>query len=129
MRLGDPAAEADAREVERLMGSNRQLALLPQLALIYARFGHSVNVARLVAEVEARGRDTDIGVGTYLTLSLSTGDRAKVREWLDIAIGKIERQEPDAGYYEIVNVRLNAFGHPMLEEPEFRELRAKLGPL
>ena len=53
-------------------------------------------------------------------------DRAKVREWLDMAI---ERQEPDAGYYEIVNVRLNAFGHPMLEEPEFRELRAKLGPL
>jgi TolB-like protein len=124
--LGDPGAEAQVRQVERLLGSNRLLAVLAPMSNLYARLGETEDVARLVAEVETRGRDANIGAGMYASLYAAAGDRTKVREQLEIVLGKIEREEPDAGFFELINVRNNAYGNPLLEEPEFRALRDRL---
>jgi hypothetical protein len=59
-------------------------------------------------------------------LYVAAGDRAKVREQLEIVLGKIEREEPDGGFTELINVRLNSYGSPLLDEPEFRALRDRL---
>lgn len=73
--------------------------------------------------------DRDIGAGTYAVTYLAAGEREKVREWLEVAVTKIERNEPDAGTSDLFNMRSNIYRHPLLEEPEFRELRARLGRL
>lgn len=129
LRLGEPVTQQQVRDIESLLGSNRLVAVLPQLALLYSRAGLPGDAQRIVTEVEAIGTQRDMGAGTYVTAYLALGDRARVRQWLQTAIGKVERGEPDAGYYDLMSIRSNSFGDPMLDEPEFRELRAKLGRL
>jgi hypothetical protein len=82
-----------------------------------------------LAEFEAVGTQRDIGTGSRAVAALALGDRAKLRQWLTAAVDKIERHEPDAGYYDLMSIRANSFGEAILDEPEFRELRSKLGTL
>ena len=129
LQLGEPVQEQDVRALESRLGSNRLVALLPQLAYLYARVGAPADAERLIAEVEAIGQQRDIGVGTRIIAAIARDDRAEVRRWLETAIAKIERHEPDAGYFDVMTVRGNSLASPLLNEPEFRDLRAKLGRL
>ncbi|MGD8324811.1 MAG: hypothetical protein PVF50_10650 [Gammaproteobacteria bacterium] len=129
-RLGNRAqAEAQARLVERFLGANRFLAYLPQLAVIYSLIGSDEDVERIVAEVEVAARATDIGAGGRVLLYAGAGDRARTLEWLRTAVEKVRRGEPDPGYFDLMTAKSNAYGVPMLDEPEFRELRSQLGSL
>jgi alpha-L-fucosidase len=105
------------------------LAFLPQLAVFYSLIGSDEDVARIVAEVEVAARQIDIGAGGWIMLYAGAGDRTKVREWLQTAVEKVQREEPDAGYFDLTGVRNNVYGVPMLDEPEFRSLRSQLGTL
>jgi Tfp pilus assembly protein PilF len=127
-RRGDVAgAMAQFELEEQLLGRNRLVAFLPDIAIAYSQIGRDDDVARLVAEVEAMGEQMDIGAGGHAAVYVAAGDREKALQWLRVAVEKAARHEPDAGFFELMSLRSNVFGHPMLDEPEFRELRAQLG--
>jgi TolB-like protein/Flp pilus assembly protein TadD len=129
LRLGEPVPAEEIRDIESQLGANRLVAVLPQLALLYSHVGQTADAQRIVAELEAVGTQRDIGAGSRTVAALALGDRAKLRQWLTTAVGKVERHEPDAGYYDLMSIRANSFGDAILDEPEFRELRSKLGAL
>ena len=80
-------------------------------------------------KLKLMGSRRDIGAGTNAMTAIALGDRADLRRWLEAAIGKVERREPDPGYFDLMTIRGNSIGSPILDEPDFRELRAKLGSL
>jgi DNA-binding winged helix-turn-helix (wHTH) protein/tetratricopeptide (TPR) repeat protein len=121
------AAQTQLRSVERLLGGERLLYFLPELALGYALIGRDGDVTRLVAEIEAMGRRREIGAGTYALAYLAAGDDVNAAQWLERAVDKATRHELDRGYYALVVIKQNPFKRPMLEQPSFRELRAQLG--
>jgi TolB-like protein len=129
-RLGNVAeAERQLRLVERLLGTNRFVAFLPQLAVGYSLIGSENDVARIVAEVEAIAQNTDIGAGGRLMLYAGAGDRATALQWLRTGVEKAERGEPDPGYFDLMASKNNVYAVPMLDEPEFRALLARLGSI
>ena len=60
-------------------------------------------------------------------LHLAVGNYDQALEWLRVAADKIENQELDAGYYYIVIIRANPLSDPILDQPEFAEVRSRLG--
>lgn len=46
LRLGEPVTPQQVRDIEGLLGSNRLVAVLPQLALLYSRVGYKPRSAR-----------------------------------------------------------------------------------
>lgn len=127
LRRDAPAAEAQLRSVERLLADQRLLYFLPQLAIGYAAIDRQDDVARLVAEIEAAGRDHDIGAGNYALAYLAAGDEQTARNWLEAAADEAIRNQPDRGYFALMLIKQNVFALPVLEQPRFRELRAQLG--
>ena len=59
---------------------------------------------------------------------LALGDSDEAYRWLDTAVEKIERHEPDAGFLNLMTIKTNP--HEIgLEEPRFRRLRDRIGAL
>lgn len=137
VRLRDgPEAARQMRLVERLMGANRFLIYVAQLAVAYQLIGSETDVARLLAELEEitsgiqnQGSAGQASAGLDAMISLARGDRAATLSALETAVAKVEREELDSGFNELMNIKNNVLAHPMLEEPRFRELRDRLGSL
>jgi TolB-like protein len=124
---GNPSAAAtELARAEQLLAQNRQVVFLPELAYAYARIGRASDVERIAAEIEQAPGGADVGAGGRTMVYLALGDRARAIEQLEAAIVKIENHEIDQGFFNLMNVRMNVAGDPVLEEPPFVELRDKL---
>jgi tetratricopeptide (TPR) repeat protein len=129
-RVGNAAlAETESRLIEQMIGSNRLPALLPTLAANYANIGLDEDVERIVAEVEGLADQSAYGPGAFAVLYLAQRNRERVREWLEVAATNVELGETDPSYFTLMNLKNNLYNVPMLEEPEFIELRQRLGSL
>ena len=111
---------------EQLMGENRVLALLPEIAQAYALIGRDDDARRLFDEVSAVAVDREIGAGTWALAYLAIRDREKTLEWLEVGARKAESHEPDPGFFALMFIRTNVLGDPLLDEPEFVALRNRL---
>ena len=120
------AAAAELARAEQLLAQNRQAVFLPELAYSYARLGRRVEADRIVAEIEKTSEDIEIGAGGWAMVYLSIGDRVQAVEQLEAAIAKIENYQIDEGLFNLMNVRMNISADPVLEEPQFVELRNRL---
>ncbi len=47
-------------------------------------------------------------------------------EWLEVAAQKVENHQVDAGFYNLMHMKMNVLGDPVLEQPEFVALRNRL---
>lgn len=125
--LGENAgALAELALTEQLMGKARDFVSLPEITYSYSRIGRSEDVARLHSEIERRSADHDPDAGTWAMTYLALGDRDRLAESLETAIGKAGRHEMDQGFWNLMNIKMNATADPVLEEPRFVELRARL---
>jgi DNA-binding winged helix-turn-helix (wHTH) protein/tetratricopeptide (TPR) repeat protein len=120
------ASDADFAEAVRLAearldDSTRNFRV--DVALSYARAGAHAQAQRLVAEFEAAsaGRRVDPGVAAMARLALR--DYVAAREFLERAI--VERHD-GLDPMPLTLIRLNSWNDAMLEQPEWRELRARL---
>ena len=43
------------------------------------------------------------------------------------AADKVEANEPDEGFWSLMFIRSNVFSDPILDQPEFVEVRSRLG--
>jgi TolB-like protein/tetratricopeptide (TPR) repeat protein len=120
------AAAAELARAEQLLAQNRQAVFLPELVYCYSRLGRRADVDRIVGEIEQLPDGTAIGTGGWAMVYLALGERAKALEQLQVALVKIENHEIDEGFWNLMNIRMNSTADPVLEEPEFVELRKRL---
>jgi TolB-like protein/Flp pilus assembly protein TadD len=122
----DGVAIDELHRAESLMGRNRQIVMLPELAYAYSRVGRDEDARRIFDELEQVSGDLDIGTGgwTMAYLAIDAGDRAV--EQLERAAEKINDNETDQGFWSLMNVKMNTTADPLLEEPEFVALRNRL---
>ena len=111
---------------ERLLGSERSRTQLPEIAKVYGQLGRRDDARRLFEEIAEPGATADIGAGARVTAYLAIGDHEKAREWLAVAAGKVAKHEPDPGFWTLMHLRTNISSHPVLEQPEFAELLARI---
>jgi TolB-like protein len=124
---GNPdAAATELARAEQLLEGNRQLVFLPELAYSYSRIGRNADAERIAAEIGQAGSGIEIGSGGRAMIALAVGDRARAVEELEAAIVKIENYEIDEGFFNLMNLRMNVAADPVLEEPQFVDLRNKL---
>jgi TolB-like protein/tetratricopeptide (TPR) repeat protein len=127
MRLGnEDRALSELRLSEQLLGDNRDVVSLPELAYTYARLGAIDDARRIFNEIERVAGDRDVGAGTWAMAYLAIGDEDRAVEWLETAIAKAEAHEIDQGLFNLLNIRMNMTGDPLLEEPRFVALRNRL---
>jgi tetratricopeptide (TPR) repeat protein len=93
----------------------------------YSRIGRSDDVARLAGDIEKLAANGPVSAGTRALMYLALGDADEAHRWLDTAVEKIERHEPDAGFLNLMTIKTNVHANPVLDEPRFRKLRDRIG--
>jgi hypothetical protein len=66
----------------------------------------------------------NVGSATWALAYLAIGEQERALEWLNTAA---ENRIPDGGFMVLWWLRANAFSDPVLEQPEFVEVRSRLG--
>ena len=127
---GNPAqALLELQAVERLGAPLTNPTLTAGLLYSYSRIDRSDDVARLAADVENLAASGPVGAGTWALMYLALGDSDEAHRWLDAAVQKVERHEPDAGFLNLMTIKTNPHANPVLDEPRFRKLRDRIGAL
>jgi Flp pilus assembly protein TadD len=125
--LGNSAdALADLQAVEQLLGDNRPIVFLPELAYAYSRIGRRDDAQRLFAEIQALGSKSDIGAGTWALGYLAIGDDKQALRSLEAMVQKVRKHEPDQGYINVMNLKMNFLADPHIEEPAFADVLSRI---
>jgi TolB-like protein/tetratricopeptide (TPR) repeat protein len=105
---------------ERLVGANPPLAMLPEMAYGYSRLGRKDDAKRLFDEVkDAADAGMAIGAGSWAAAYLAIGDEKKALEWLTRVAEKASQHEPDPGFFNAMNLKMNITNSDTLKKPEF----------
>ena len=75
-------------------------------------------------ERDARGEA--VGAGTWAMAYLAAGDEKAALEQLAIAADIARNHEIDEGFFAVLNLKMNLAGDPLLEEPEFVDVLARI---
>ena len=117
----------ELRLTEQLVGENRNIITLIDVAYGFGRIGEIDDARRLFTEIDqATRRGQDIGTGGRAVLHMAVGEHDAALEWLRRGAEKAARHEYDAGFYSLMNLKLNYTNDPALERPEFVEVRNRL---
>jgi TolB-like protein len=116
----------ELRLTEQLLGDNRTIAFLPELAYAYSRIGRSDDARRLFEETRALGERGDIGAGSWALAYLAIGDEDEALRYLEALAEKARNHEPDQGYINVMNLKMNFLADPRLEEPRFAEVLSRI---
>jgi TolB-like protein/DNA-binding winged helix-turn-helix (wHTH) protein len=127
-RLGNNrAAAAQFESIENDLARTEEvnLAVLPPVAVGYALIDLDDKAAELGQRIlDADSADVDIGARAMAYLA--RGESERLAASLERVVKKIRRQEPDAGFFNLMMIKHNVMDHPILDEPSFRELREQL---
>jgi tetratricopeptide (TPR) repeat protein len=120
------AARQEYLLTEALLGDDRPVLYLLDLAHGYGRIGDRERAQRLYDEIVRVAADQEIGAGGWALASMAVGDYAEALRWLNVGADKAVRHELDAGMFSLMNLKLNFTNDPVLERPEFVEVRSRL---
>ena len=130
VRLGKPdLAAAELVKAEELAGRGATPATVSSLAHAYYRANRRDDAARLYARLEQQGQNSVVGAGSWPLGYLAIGDEERAFGTLEEAVAKIERHEPDEGFFNLMIIKANVGGNPVLDQPRFRALRDRIGAL
>jgi tetratricopeptide (TPR) repeat protein len=121
-----PRAVQELQQLERALGPNPALVFLPELAYAYSRVGRAEDAQRLFAAIESRPASNDVGAGTWAMAYLAIGNEAEALRQLEIAAEKVRNHEPDQGYLQLMNLRMNFLADPRLAEPRFATVLSRI---
>ena len=99
---------------------------LPELAYGYSRIGSSADARRVFEEIRTRADESEIGAGAWAVAYLAVGDEPRALEQLEIVAAKARNHEPDQGYINVMNLRMNYMSDPTLEKPEFAAVLGRI---
>jgi tetratricopeptide (TPR) repeat protein len=130
VRLGNPAvAASELGKAEELFGPTPTPATVSSVAHAYSRAGLRADAARLFNRLKGQARSGVVGTGSWPLGYLAVGDTERAFDWLTRAVEKIERHEPDEGFFNLMIIKANVGANPILDEPRFRALRDRIGAL
>ena len=121
-------AEKAFRDAEQLMeGYPGREIWLPGLAYGYAMLDMDDDAVRLAREYLS-GENRSGGAGDRALAHLAMREQGKEQALaeLNAAVTKIEAEEIDAGWWGLVGIKYNYLGDPMLDQPQFRDLRERI---
>jgi DNA-binding winged helix-turn-helix (wHTH) protein len=121
-----PGARGALGKVEQALQPRIPLELLPELAYAYARIGDANRAERLFGQIHEHARRQDVGCGAWAMAMLALGDVDAARLWLARAAEKARRHEPDPGFLNLMNLKMNFLADPTLEMREFAQLLARI---
>ncbi|MGI9257191.1 MAG: hypothetical protein ACR2QQ_00005 [Gammaproteobacteria bacterium] len=123
MRGNDTQALEELRITEQL-GLPRPADLV-RTAYGYAQIGRPGDAARLLGEFEEfAASDIRIGPAQWGLAHLAAGDSAQALEWFNTAA---DNRIPVGGFFITAQVKGNVLSDPILDQPEFVEVRSRLG--
>ena len=125
----DDAAAKELETAESLFGASPTPAAISSVAHGYFRAGQRDDARRLFARLETEESSGVVGAGSWPLGYLAIADEAQAYRWLDRAVKKIERHEPDEGVFNLMIIKANVVANPVLEEQRFRALRERIGAL
>jgi TolB-like protein/tetratricopeptide (TPR) repeat protein len=123
---GNSEAALEEMQLTEQLIPEREILYLTDLAYCYGRIGDSENAQRLYNEIEAIAAEQELGAGGRALASLAIGDYDEALRWLNIGADKASGHELDAGMFSLMNLKLNFTADPMLERPEFVDVRNRL---
>ncbi len=90
----------------------------------YSSVGSQEDVERLFVETQALSNEFHMGPGLWATAYLGLRNREQTLEWLNIAA---DNPAPTNDYVQRYELAGNFLANPILDEPEFVEVRSRLG--
>ncbi len=124
-RGNDAAARAElARGEEGLAGGYGEFGLVNLSNMIYAqgRLGNAEAASRYFSEFDARAPSDIYSVGYWAIAYLGAGDEAQALRWMTVLA-----DENDVWVGSAVLLADNTLGDPVLDQPEFVEVRDRIG--
>lgn len=106
---------------EQFLEDTRSLRL--DVALSYAHFGRRADAERLVAEFERRAAGQHVDASLEAMAALARGDHVLARAKL---LAAIEQREAGMDPLPLAQLRDNTWSDPVLDEPEWLELRKRI---
>lgn len=125
----DDVAAKELEAAEALFGPSPTPAAISSVAHGYFRAGRREDARRLFARLEMEESSGVVGAGSWPLGYLAIADEAQAYRWLDRAVRKIERHEPDEGFFNLMIIKANVVANPVLDEQRFRALRERIGGL
>jgi predicted Zn-dependent protease len=107
-----------------LIGSLESGWVASQLAYAYALAQRPDDARRVFDRVMRLSADRRVGPLSWAWAYLAVGDQERALEWLNTAA---RDRAPDEGSFFRNNFKRNSAGDPVLEQPEFVEVRSRLG--
>jgi hypothetical protein len=125
--LGYLAASEDRREdakahlhkLETLFEGRLPLVMLGEVASAYARIGEAARTETLFDQIAEHEHRKPVGCGTWAAAHIAVRDARGALMWLERAAEKIRRQQPDSGFLNLMNLKMNFLDDPMLARPDF----------
>ena len=125
IRGNDAIALESLRVAENLWADDFVAPLfLAFVAHTYGAIGQPAEARRLFERLDDTSAEYTVGDATWALAYLGLGDRERALEWLNRAA---DSTMPDEGYLVRFFIRSNFYSDPILEEPEFVEVRSRLG--
>ena len=75
----------------------------------------------LFEQLQNAADERSIGAGTWALAYLAIGAEQQALEWFDQLLEKIENHEPDTGWFNLLIIKHDLTGDPVLEEARFKE--------
>lgn len=120
-RGNEAAVVRHLREQERR--GIRPPATIPTIAYMYHLVGAEDDARRVAAMLDGYAEDFTVGPGDWALAALSTGDTDVALGWLEDAAS---RRTLGADTGAVAVIALNLWSDPVLERPEFVEVRNRL---
>jgi len=97
---------------------------LAEFAYAYGRIGRAEDARRYFDAIEAMSADYSVGAATWALAYLAIGDHEQSLHWLNVAA---DNRIADAGWRNLEELASNNRSDPVLDRPEFVEVRQRLG--
>jgi len=97
---------------------------LAEIAYAYGRIGRAEDARRYFDALEAMSADYSVGAATWALAYLAIGDHEQSLHWLNVAA---DNRIADAGWRTLEELASNNRSDPVLDRPEFVEVRQRLG--
>jgi tetratricopeptide (TPR) repeat protein len=109
-----------------ILGDGVNVAFWAEFAYAYHRLSRPAEAEQFRRDLLALSAERPLGAGTWATMSLALGDNDKALEWLEIAAEKARNHEIDAGFWTVMNLKMNFLNDPLLNEPRFADVLGRI---
>ena len=89
--------------------------------------GQTEPAEQALRQLQERAADgAAVSAGQWARAYLAVRDEEQTLEWLEAAARNARNHEPDAAFFNLMGLKMNTANDPILEQPEFVEVRSRI---